>query len=191
MGEDVDLSVLGGPGLSAVREALSQALDAAGIRHEILILGDAGSDGFAAALAASRGRYVVTLGPRCDVAPDALLELWRARDLGDLLTASLVHELGAAGPLARRLLVLFFARCLGLPVRDLSSPVRLSHGGLLRAQPFGARGPALASELLVQLYAEGWRVCGGPGGGRRRGPPRWAALPAPPGPPPAPRPPAP
>src|SRR5262245_43123744 len=159
MGEDVDLSVLGGPGLAAVREALSQALDAAGIRHEILILGDAGSDGFAAALAASRGRYVLTLGPRCAVAPDAVLELWRAREQGELLIASRVHERGAAGPLARRLLDRFFARCLGLPVRDLSSPVRLYHGGLLRAQPFGARGPALASELLVQLYAEGWRVC--------------------------------
>ena len=155
MGGDIDLSVMGGPDLAAAR-TLQESLTAAGIRHEMVALGNGG---LAKALAATRGRYVLSLEPRADVAPQVVLEIWRAREQAEVVIASRLAGRPRDAPRSQRLLDRFLSRWLGLPVCDLSSPVRLYDGRLLRAQPLAGDGPAQASEILVRLYAEGWRVC--------------------------------
>jgi SAM-dependent methyltransferase len=146
---------MGGPDLAATHR-LQQSLTAAGIRHEVVALGNGG---LAKALAATRGRYVLSLGPHSNVAPQIVLEIWGAREQAEVVIASRLAGRASAVPLSQRLLDRFLSRWLGLPVSDLSSPVRLYDGRLLRAQSLVGDEAALASEILVRLYAEGWRVC--------------------------------
>src|SRR5262245_45516541 len=118
MGGDIDLSVVGGPGLALRAASLQQALSAAGIRHEIVALH--GDDGLAPAFLASRGRYVLSLGAQAEVAPQVVLELWRVRETAEVVVAS--RQGGrVAVPLPRRLLDRFLGRWLGLPLHDVSS----------------------------------------------------------------------
>ena len=127
----------------------------------------AGVPGYGAALAAgfaaAAGTWVLTLDADV-VAPGPIVrDLWQRRREAEVLIGSRYVPGGAARMPARRAwlsraLNAVFGRGLSLGVRDMSSGVRLYRTVILRALgPLPAHLDALQA-LLVQVYAEGWRV---------------------------------
>ena len=123
--------------------------------------------GYGAALAAgfsaATGAWVLTLD--ADVVDPAPIvrDLWTRRREGDVLIGSRYVAGGSARmPLMRatlsRALNVVFGRGLSLGVRDMSSGVRLYRAGILRG--LGPLPPHLDAlqAILVQVYAEGFRV---------------------------------
>ncbi|HEY7410083.1 MAG TPA: methyltransferase domain-containing protein [Vicinamibacteria bacterium] len=175
-----------GPNLQLLLPRLRAVLDPTGARYEILVISpspDAVTREAAAAnacrlleqrargyggalreaLAEARGEYVLTMDADLSHPPDFAAELWRARADADILIASRWVKGGTATmPLSRKLLsrILnrFFARGLGLPVRDLSSGFRLYRRRLLRPAELTSTNFDVLQEILVRLYAEGWSV---------------------------------
>lgn len=172
--------------VSALLPRLLRVLDALGCTYEILVV-DGGSDdgtvdaarrlgahvlvqrspGYGCALregfAAAAGQYVLTLDADLSHDPDFIGKLWRARSAADIVIASRYVTGGVAYmPLYRKLLsrVLnrFFGLGLGLPVRDLSSGLRLYRGRVLADLTLGGRNFEIAEEVLVKAYSAGWRV---------------------------------
>src|SRR5262249_19784640 len=95
--------------------------------------------------------------------PDFIIKLWRARESADVVIASRYVKGGVAYmPLHRKMLsgVLnrFFAVGLGLPVRDLSSGFRIYDRRVLQDLDLEGRNFDILEEILVKIYAEGWRV---------------------------------
>ena len=121
--------------------------------------GEALRSGFAAASAAR----VLTMDADLSHEPRVIADLWRERHTADVLIASRYVEGGSAEmPLVRRalsrILNRVFARGLSLRVRDLSSGFRLYDRRLLQPEAYRARDFDILQEVLVRLYAEGWRI---------------------------------
>ena len=117
----------------------------------------------AAGFAAAAGTWVITIDADVvDPAPVAR-DLWTRRDDGEVLIGSRYVPGGEARmPTVRavlsRTLNAVFGRGLSLGVRDMSSGVRLYRASILRALgPLPEHLDALQA-ILVQVYAEGWRV---------------------------------
>ena len=116
-----------------------------------------------AAFAAATGAWVLTID--ADVVDPAPIvrDLWTRRHEGDVLIGSRYVAGGEARmPALRttlsRVLNGVFGRGLSLGVRDMSSGVRLYRAAILGALgPLPAHLDALQA-ILVQVYAEGWRV---------------------------------
>src|SRR5262245_42196914 len=111
----------------------------------------------------SRGAFIVTMDADTSHPPDFVKDLWNSREEAEVVIASRYVPGGsAASPLWRRLLSrtlnVFFKRGLSLPVRDLSSGFRLYRAGLTKGQSYTARDFDILPEILVRLYAPGWRV---------------------------------
>jgi dolichol-phosphate mannosyltransferase len=111
----------------------------------------------------SRGRYVLTMDADLSHPPAFISDLWRQRENAEVLIASRYVRGGSADmPLGRRALSLtlnqFFARGLSLPVKDLSSGFRLYRGDLIRELTLDGRDFNILQEILVRLYAKGWRT---------------------------------
>jgi SAM-dependent methyltransferase len=95
--------------------------------------------------------------------PAFVADLWKLRTTAEVLVASRYISGGSATmPPARRLLsrVLnrVFARGLALPVRDMSSGFRLYDARVLQGLSLCARDFDILQEILVKVFAEGWRV---------------------------------
>lgn len=121
--------------------------------------GGALREGFAAA----RGRWILTLDADLSHDPDFIVKLWRERDNADLVIASRYVRGGVAimpfgRKLLSRILNRFFAAGLGLPVRDLSSGFRLYRKEVLDGLTIEGRNFDVLEDVLVKVYAEGWRV---------------------------------
>lgn len=89
--------------------------------------------------------------------------LWSARDRADLIVASRYVPGGEARTswLRRalsRLLNAVYSRAPSVPVRDLSSGYRLYHQRALKAVSVTSTDFAVLPEMLVRLYAEGYRI---------------------------------
>ena len=175
-----------GPNLAVLIPQLRRVLDELGIRYEILVV-TRGPDhqtqevavregvrlleqqepGYGGALrsgfSAAQGEHIVTMDADLSHPPNVVRDLWRERGSAEVLIASRYVPGGSARmPFLRyvlsRVLNRFFARGLSLPIRDLSSGFRLYQARLLRNQTFTARDFDILQEILVRLYAEGWRV---------------------------------
>jgi len=111
----------------------------------------------------ARGAFIVTMDADTSHAPVFIRDLWSCRDHAEVAIASRYVPGGRAkSGLGRRVLsrVLnaFFERGLSLPVRDLSSGFRLYRADLVRGEAFEASDFDVLPEILVRLFAAGWRV---------------------------------
>jgi dolichol-phosphate mannosyltransferase len=114
-------------------------------------------------LRACRGAFIVTMDADTSHPPDFVKDLWSSRDEAEVVIASRYVPGGRAeSPLWRRVLSrtlnVFFKRGLSLPVRDLSSGFRLYRAELTKGESYTARDFDILPEILVRLYAAGWRV---------------------------------
>ncbi|MBN2370405.1 MAG: methyltransferase domain-containing protein [Vicinamibacteria bacterium] len=121
--------------------------------------GSALTEGFQAAC----GKRIMTMD--ADLSHPALYveRLWRARDQSDLVIASRFLE-GARfdGPLLRRLLSrilnFVFRHGLSIPVRDMSSGLRLYLADCLKDVVIRGVNFEALEELLLGVYMDGWSV---------------------------------
>lgn len=113
-----------------------------------------------AGFALARGQYIITMDADLSHPPIFIRDLWEQRHNADLVIASRYVPGGkAAMPIGRfvlsRILNSFFARGLGLPVKDLSSGFRLYDAGELKSLELTAHDFNVLIEILVRLYSEG------------------------------------
>jgi len=163
-----------------------RVLEAIGCSYELVVVDGGSTDGTAEAataagarvirqalpgyggalregLAAARGTFLLTLDADLSHDPDFIGKLWRARLRADVVIASRYVRGGVAYMPRHRLLLsrvlnAFFARGLGLPVRDLSSGFRLYRAAAVRDLDLEGTNFEVLEEILVKAYAEGWRV---------------------------------
>jgi SAM-dependent methyltransferase len=89
--------------------------------------------------------------------------LWRDRDLADVTIASRYvaggrAEMGAWRNVLSRSLNAVFSRGLDVPIKDLSSGVRLYRSAVLREQALTSHDYDILQQTIVRAFAEGWRV---------------------------------
>ncbi len=170
--------------LARLLPELHDMLDALGVPREILVVADTSdagtvdsatrgrarllapdTPGYGAALkrgiAAASGDYILTLDADLSHPSEFVKTLWLNRS--DVTIASRYVPGGAAamGRARRalsRVLNLAFAKGLDLPISDLSSGFRLYRRAAIQGQHITASDFDILQQLLVQAYAEGWRV---------------------------------
>ena len=114
-------------------------------------------------LAAASGAYILTLDADLSHDPDFIGKLWRARLRADVVIASRYVRGGVAYMPRHRLILSrilngFFARGLGLPIRDLSSGFRLYRAAAVHELVLEGTNFEVLEEILVKAYAAGWRL---------------------------------
>jgi dolichol-phosphate mannosyltransferase len=158
IGVTFELIVVDGGSRDGTAEAAAHA-GARVIRQSLPGYGGALREG----LAAAEGQYILTLDADLSHDPDFIVKLWRARDRADVVIASRYVKGGVAymprhRAILSRILNGFFARGLGLPVRDLSSGFRLYRAAAVRDLRLEGTNFEVLEEILVKAYAEGWRI---------------------------------
>ena len=173
--------------LRSLLPALSSAVARLGITAEVIVV-DAGSTDdtgqTARALGArvvpqQRAGYGAALMEGIAAAPDAMFvmtvdadlpesltffgDLWAAREGADLVVASRympggVSRTSSIRRVLSRLLNRVFSHALSVPVHDLSSGYRLYRRRTASALAVTSADFAVLPEMLVRLYAEGYRV---------------------------------
>jgi len=119
---------------------------------------------FNAGLAASRGRWVITMDADFSHNPEFVRTLWLRRREADVLIASrYVSGAVADMPLLRRFLSRTLNRVyratLALPHRDLSSGFRMYRRRVLDdVGPVSAQGLDALQEVLVKAFSQGWKI---------------------------------
>ena len=113
-----------------------------------------------AGFALAQGTYIVTMDADLSHPPLFIKDLWQEKDQAEVVIASRYVPGGrAAMPFGRfilsRILNSFFARGLGLPVKDLSSGFRLYQAHLLQNLELNALDFNVLIEILVRLYNDG------------------------------------
>jgi len=126
-----------------------------------------GERGYGGALlsgfASANGEYILTMDADLSHPPTFIRDLWIRRRTAEVVIASRYAAGGSARmPLNRKLLsrVLnkFFQRGISLPVSDLSSGFRLYRRDALQSLKPEARDFDILPELLIRIYAEGWKI---------------------------------
>ena len=117
----------------------------------------------AAGFLAAAGAYVLTMDADLSHPPDVVERLWHERESSDVVIASRYVPGGRAEmPFLRyagsRLLNAVFSRGLDVPIRDLSSGLRLYRASALREQHITSRDFDILQQTIVQAFAEGWQV---------------------------------
>ena len=140
-------------------EAAASAGGARVLRQQLPGYGGALREG----LAAATGTFILTLDADLSHDPDFIIKLWRGRLRGDVVIASRYVKGGVAYMPRHRLLLSrilngFFARGLGLPVRDLSSGFRLYRGAAVHDLELQGTNFEVLEEILVKAHAAGWRL---------------------------------
>jgi dolichol-phosphate mannosyltransferase len=107
--------------------------------------------------------FVVTMDADLSHHPWVLRDLWATRETADLVVASRYVAGGGSQTsgvrrLLSRLLNAVYSRVLAVPVRDLSSGYRLYRTSPLRSLPITSTEFDVLPEILVRLYAEGYRI---------------------------------
>lgn len=134
-------------------------LDARVIPQEEPGYGGALKAGFQAAA----GEYVLTLDADLSHDPDFIERMWASRQEAEVIVASrYVPEGSAQMPFVRKVLSLilnkFFTKGLSLPLHDISSGFRLYHSSTINCLPLGSSDFDILEEILIQCYAQGWRI---------------------------------
>jgi dolichol-phosphate mannosyltransferase len=123
--------------------------------------------GYGAALSCGFGRATGTFSLTMDADlshPAAFVEtLWKNRANADVIIASRYVPGGSADVnryryLLSRILNAFFSFGLDVPIRDLSSGFRLYRSAVIRGQRITAVDFDVLQRIVIQAYAEGWRV---------------------------------
>ncbi len=172
--------------LASLLPELTKILERLGIQHEILLLGrasdtatravaerydapfvEASERGYGAALingiARATGEFVLTMDADLSHPPAFVNELWKRRNDADVTIASRYvagggANMGAYRYALSRMVNVLFSRGLDVPIRDLSSGFRLYRTAMLRELPLTSRDYDILQQILVQAFAEGWRV---------------------------------
>jgi len=175
-----------GENLGQFLPALRGALDQIGISSEVLIITEnidartrelaerAGArvlrqdqpgygNGLKTGIVAATGEYVLTMDADLAEPGQVIRDLWARRAGAELTIASRYTPGGTANmPALRRVLsrVLnrVFSRGLSVSVRDFSSGFRLYKATILRGGRFQANDFEILQEILVRVYAQGWKV---------------------------------
>lgn len=121
--------------------------------------GGALREGFAFA----QGDYVVTMDADLSHDPVFIRQMWQERHDAEVIIASRYVAGGRAEmPLIRhvlsRILNVTFTRILSLPLKDISSGFRMYRRVILATLELGSRDFDILEEILVRVYAEGYRV---------------------------------
>lgn len=117
-----------------------------------------------AGVAASRGRWVVTLDADFSHHPEFIRTMWLGRRDAEILIASrYVSGAYAAMPISRRIasrtLNRLYRTTLALPHRDLSSAFRMYKRRVLDdIGPVEAEGLDALQEVLVKAFSQGWKI---------------------------------
>jgi dolichol-phosphate mannosyltransferase len=172
--------------LALLLPRLRETLASLGIEHEVLIVTrdrdlvaaqeTAGEDarvlqqelrGYGGALltgfSAARGEYILTMDADLSHPPTFIREIWAARTSAEVVVASRYVKGGRAEmPRVRyvlsRILNGFFSRGLSLRLHDMSSGFRLYKAAVMKNQEYAALDFDILQRILVQAYAEGWRI---------------------------------
>lgn len=155
---DGEIVVVDGGSSDGTREAAAA--------HGVRVVSERGK-GYGAAIHTgfeeARGDWVLTLDADLSHDPDFVAKMWRARDRADIVIASRYTRGGVAyTDLFRkslsRLLNVLLRRFWSLPVRDVSSGYRLYRRAALEGLEFTSTNFEVLGEILVRLYARGYRV---------------------------------
>ena len=116
-----------------------------------------------AGFAAANGKYILTMDPDLSHPPAFIRDLWHAREGGEITIASRYVSGGSAQMAPTRYalsrtLNLLFRRGLSLGIHDLSSGFRLYKASILRGGEYQALDFDILQRILVQAYADGWRI---------------------------------
>ena len=172
--------------LALLLPQLRETLTSLGIGHEVLIVTPdrdlvaaqetAGEDarvlqqsqrGYGGALlsgfSAARGEYILTMDADLSHPPTFIREIWAARMSAEVVVASRYVKGGRAEMprtryLLSRILNGFFSRGLSLQLHDMSSGFRLYNAAVIKNQEYAALDFDILQRILVQAYAEGWRI---------------------------------
>ncbi len=172
--------------LELLLPALKDVVTDLGIAAEILVVDGGSTDGtreeaerrgarvvsqrergfggaYIAGFAAARAPWIVTMDADLSHRPVFLEQFWKRRHEAEVLVASRYVEggqadMGAFRRLLSRILNTTFRRLLSLPVRDLSSGFKMYRRDVLAGLTLQARDFDILEEILIRLYAEGWRV---------------------------------
>jgi dolichol-phosphate mannosyltransferase len=175
-----------GPNLAILLPQLQEIVGSFGIDYEVLVITHEADlqtreaaalvgarvveqveRGFGGALlsgfAAAKGTYIVTMDADLSHPPTFVRDLWLRRRKAEVLIASRYVPGGSARmaisrKLLSRVLNKFFRRGLSLPVSDLSSNFRLYRADILRGLTLAARDFDILPEILIRIYAEGWKT---------------------------------
>ena len=116
-----------------------------------------------AGFAAATGKYILTMDADLSHPPAFIRDLWHAREGGEITIASR-YVSGGSAQMSRtryalsRTLNLLFRRGLSLGICDLSSGFRLYKASILRGGEYQALDFDILQRILVQAYADGWRI---------------------------------
>ncbi|HYT29152.1 MAG TPA: methyltransferase domain-containing protein [Actinomycetota bacterium] len=144
-------------------DPVARLVEAAGARV-ILFEGSGYGRALNAGLAASDGRWVVTMDADFSHHPEFVRTLWLRRNESDLLLASrYVPGAYAAMPLTRRMasrtLNRIYRFTLAVPYKDLSSAFRMYSRRVLEdVGPVTASGLDALQEIVVKALAQGWKI---------------------------------
>jgi dolichol-phosphate mannosyltransferase len=172
--------------LEVLLPALHEVVAGLGIEAEILVVDGGSRDGtreaaarggarviaqrergfggaYLAGFAAARAPWIVTMDADLSHRPVFLEQFWKRRHEAEVLVASRYVEggradMGAFRRLLSRILNTTFRRVLSLPVHDLSSGFKMYRRDVLAGLTLRARDFDILEEILIRLYADGWRV---------------------------------
>jgi SAM-dependent methyltransferase len=175
-----------GPNLSLLLPDLRAVLESLRIDYEVLIVtppGDAVAaqpapaigvrvleqegGGYGGALLRgfdeARGEFILTMDADLSHPPTFIRDLWEVRASAEVVIASRYVAGGCAVmPRTRsvlsRVLNAFFRRGLSLHIQDLSSGFRLYNAAVMKQQEYAALDFDILQRILVQAYAEGWKI---------------------------------
>jgi ubiquinone/menaquinone biosynthesis C-methylase UbiE len=144
-------------------EPVAALVERAGART-VTFLGAGYGSALNAALAAARGRWVVTMDADFSHHPEFIRMMWLRRQDGEVLIASrYVPGAVASMPMSRRVLSRalnhFYRVALALPYRDLSSGFRMYNRAVIDdLGAVEAAGLDSLQEIVVKAFSQGWRI---------------------------------